>query len=189
MVKRTLVARLGPPLAAALVTSAVVAALALGGQGSTQAQDAGPPPNPTGQAAGQLVLDGKTITVLSFSAGVSNPATIGGGGGGGAGKASFSSLALMKPVDATTPDLNAAVANGKHFPTAVLTAQWGVGSAATSLKYELEDVIVESAQQSGGGDAPVESIALAFGKVKWTFTDANGTVTRGWDIVANAPND
>jgi type VI secretion system secreted protein Hcp len=183
--KRTLVSRFGPPVAAALVTSAIVAALALGGQEATRAKVAGPPA-PTGQAAGQLVIDGKTISVLSFSAGVSNPATIGGGGGGGgAGKASFSSLNIMKPVDATTPVLNAAVASGAHFPTAVMTAQWGVGSSSASLKYELEDVIVESAQQSGGGDAPVESISLAFGKVKWTFTDANGTVTRGWNIVTN----
>jgi type VI protein secretion system component Hcp len=93
----------------------------------------------------------------------------------------------MKPVDATTPVLNAAIASGRHFPTAVFTAQWGAGSSSASLKYELEDVIVESAQQSGGGDAPVESLALAFGKVTWTFTDANGAVTSGWNIVENTP--
>jgi type VI secretion system secreted protein Hcp len=186
MTKPTLAARAGAPIAAALVTSAILAALALGGQANTQAQVSGQPPTPSGQAAGQLVLDGNTITVLSFSAGVSNPASVGSGGGGaGAGKASFSSLNLMKPVDATTPVLNAAVASGRHFPTAVLTAQWGVGASTASLKYELEDVIVESAQQSGGGDAPVESISLAFGKVAWTFTDANGSVTRGWNIVTN----
>ena len=51
--KRLTVRRLAPPVLAGVVTSIVVAAIAVG---------AGPPagaPTPTGQAAGQLVIDGK----------------------------------------------------------------------------------------------------------------------------------
>jgi type VI secretion system Hcp family effector len=179
----TLVARFGL-IAAVLVASAAAAALLLGGPASTKAQAASPGP---GDAAGQLVIDGKTIPVLSFSAGVSNPATIGGGGGGGAGKASFSSFNVLTEVNATTPVLLAAVASGKHFPSAVFTGTWGTGSSTRTLTYELEDVIVESSQQSGSSGGASESLSIAFGKVKWTYTDAAGTVTRGWDIVSNAP--
>jgi hypothetical protein len=46
--------------------------------------------------------------------------------------------------------------------------------------------LVESVQQSGnGGGAPNESLALVFGKTKWTFTDASGTSSGGWDLVTN----
>ena len=49
--------------------------------------------------------------------------------------------------------------------------------------------MIESDQVSGsgGGQAPLESLSIAFGKAKWTFTDANGTVTRGWNIITNTP--
>jgi type VI secretion system secreted protein Hcp len=186
-VKRTLNSRFGLPVAAALVTSAVVAALALG-EGGPGSANAGPPPKATGQLAGQLLIDGKTIPVLAFSAGVSNSGSAVIGGGGGAGKASFSSLNLTTTVDANTPALTAAVASGKHFPTAVFTATWGVGPASSSLTYTLDNVVISSVAHSGAGEAPTQSISIDFAKIKWTFTDANGTTTAGWDLVANSSN-
>jgi len=70
-----------------------------------------------------------------------------------------------------------------------MTATWVVGGSSATLKYELENVLIESDQVSGsgGGQAPLESLSIAFGKAKWTFTDANGTVTRGWNIITNTP--
>jgi type VI secretion system secreted protein Hcp len=180
-------ARFVPALVAGLVTSVAVAAIAVAGGSSSQVAAAGAPPAPTGQAAGQLVIDGKTIPILSYSAGVSNSGTISGGSGGGAGRASFSSLGLIKNVDANSPGLFTAVASGEHFPTAVFTAQWGTGPSSASMTFELEDVLVVSAQQSGGGAAPSESIALDFGKVRWTYTDASGSTSGSWNVAQNAP--
>jgi type VI protein secretion system component Hcp len=37
----------------------------------------------------------------------------------------------------------------------------------------------------GSGEAATDSISLSFSKVKWTYTDAAGGVTSGWDIAAN----
>jgi len=187
-VQRTLISRFGLPVAAALVTSAVVGALALAAGGGPGTANAGPPPKATGQPAGQLVIDGKTIRVLSFSAGVSNSGTVVTGGGGGAGKASFSSLNLITTVDANTPALTAAVASGKHFPTAVFTATWGAGSASSSLTYTLDNVVIRSIAHSGAGKAPTQSISIDFAKIKWTLTDAKGTTTAGWDLVTNSSN-
>jgi len=177
-VKRTL-ARIGLPIAAALVTSTIVAALALGA----------PPNQPPPQAAnaqpiGQLTVGGMTIPVLSYSEGVSNPTTIN-AGGLASGKASFSSLNVMSVAGANMPKIHHAVADGTEFPTAVLTVSWTVGGGSASMKYELEEVGVESAQISGSAGAPSESLSLAFAKVKWTFTDANGSVTRGWNLITN----
>jgi type VI secretion system secreted protein Hcp len=178
--KRLTIRRLAPPVVAALVTSVVVAAIAVGGQ---TAQLAGPvPPTPNGQPAGQLAFNGKTISILSYSLGASNPGSLGtSGGGAGAGKVSISSLSMLKAVDANSPALFTAVASGRHFAEATLTAQWGTAAASATMRYKLEDVLVESIQHSGGGGAPTESLSLFFAKVTWTYTDASGTTSGSWD--------
>jgi type VI secretion system secreted protein Hcp len=180
--------RLALPLAAGVVTSAVVAAFGIAAQSGSQTAAAAQAPAPTGQVAGELRLgNGPAIPILSFSAGASNSGSFAGGGGGGAGKASFSSLSLTKAVDANTPTLYLRVANGTHLNRALFTAQWGAGGSAATMTYDLEDVIVESLQQSGGGTgAPTESLSLAFGKVSWTYADAAGTTTGSWDVVNNS---
>jgi type VI secretion system secreted protein Hcp len=184
---KKLTRRLAAPLAAAVVTSAVVAAIALGGSSGTQAVPAGSPPAPTGQPAGQLVIENRpAIQILSYSFGASNPQTGSIGGGGGAGKVSFSDLNLMKSVDASSVQLLLDCAQGRHLRTATFTAQWGTGSAGAKVVFELEDVNVQSIQQSGsGGTAATESLSLGYAKIRWTFTDANGTSTGGWDIAQN----
>ena len=180
--------RLVLPVLAGLATSAVVAAFGVAGESSTTA--AGPPPAVAGQVIGQLRLDGVgTMTISSFSWGVSNPVTIGSGGGGsGSGKASFSSFSFLKSVDGSSAALFTAAATGKHIAEGVFTAQWGTGGSAVSAKYEFEPVFVESVQQSGaGGSTPTESLSLAYEKVKWTFTDSSGTTSGTWDVVNNSP--
>ena len=178
------VARFVPPVLAALVTSVVVAALALGAQTAPPAS----PPTPSGQPAGQLAINGKTIPILSYSIGASNPGTISTGGGAGAGKVSFSSLNLLKSVDATSAALLQAVATGQHFAVATFTAAWGTAGAGASISYRMEDVLVESVQHSGSGSgAPTESLSLFFGRVAWTYTDASGTTSGSWDLTANTP--
>src|SRR5262245_61987948 len=183
--------RLAAAFAAAVITSAVVAALALGGSFGTQvtraARVAGSP-NPTGQVAGRLVLDGGApIQISSFSWGASNPVAIGSAGGGvGAGKASFSSLSFMKNVDASSAGLILACATGSHFDKATFTATWGTGPTAAQLVLELQLVFVDSVQQSGSGGARSESLSRDYGKIRWTYTDAGGTTKHGWDIPNNA---
>ncbi len=184
--KRFSVRRLAPPVVAALATSVVVAAIAVGGQTTQSAGGPASPPSPSGQAAGQLAIDGKTIPILSYSIGASNPGSLGtGGGGAGAGKVTITSLSMIKAVDANSPALFTAVARGEHFAVATFTAQWGTGPAGATMTYKLEDVIVESVQHSGGGGAPTESLALFFAKVTWTYTDASGTTSGSWDQTTN----
>ena len=133
------------------------------------------------------MINGKTIPILSYSIGASNPVPVVVGGGGGAGKVSFSSLNLMKLPDATSAALFTAVATGQHYPTATFTAQWGTAATAATMSYTLQDVAVESIQQSGGGGTPAESLSLAFSRVTWTYIDSSGTTSGSWDLVANAP--
>jgi len=58
-------------------------------------------------------------------------------------------------------------------------------SGARAFRLELTDVVVESAQQSGAADSLVDSVSLAFRKVKWTYTDGGGSTSEGWDVAAN----
>jgi type VI secretion system secreted protein Hcp len=184
------VRRLALPLLAAVLTSAVVAAMAVGdpGKGKGKGKNQGPP-NPSGQVAGELAINGKTIPILSYSAGASNPGSTAAGGGAGAGKVTFSSLNLIKHVDANSPALFSAVATGQHFAQATFTAQAGNnGASNATMTFKLDTVIVESVQQSGsGGEAPTESLALRFAKVTWTFTDASGTTSGSWNVATNSP--
>ena len=109
------------------------------------------------------MIKGKKIPILSYSIGASNPATIAvAGGGAGAGKATFSSLTMMKGVDAASTALFKALATGEHFKEATLTAHWGSGATAATMTYKLESVVVESIQQSGSSGTPTESLSLAF---------------------------
>ena len=95
---------------------------------------------------------------------------------------------MMKNVDQSSSLLLSTAAAGGHFSKAVFTAQWGTGAAAASAKYEMSQVFVESVQHSGsGGGTPTESVSLAFGAIKWTFSDAGGPTSGSWDVQTNAP--
>lgn len=136
----------------------------------------------------------KWIPILSWSWGVSNPTSpVSGSAGLAAGKAEFSSLNLMKRVDASTVALLKAAAVGDHLPKVTLMILKGdARGMASFLKMDLEDVIVSSVQHSGsaGGDVPSESVSLAFGKIVLQFFPSTpGAVkpTFSWSLKENRP--
>jgi type VI secretion system secreted protein Hcp len=145
---------------------------------------------------GESKRDGfeKTIELLSFSWGASNPKTLGPGEGTGSGKVTISGLSFMKHTDSTSPQLFQNCCNGKHFPKGSVTFLKAGGKAPVDyLKYEFTEVYVESIQWGGGGgeDTPSESVSLAFASVNVTYTPqkTDGTkgtpVVAGWDLKAN----
>jgi type VI secretion system secreted protein Hcp len=129
------------------------------------------------------------IEILSFSWGVSNPATIGAGGGGGSGKASVSSFNVMRVTDKASPLLFQACCTGLHIPKAEARFYKAGGDEAVPyLLYEFEKVFIESVQwsgSSGGDDRPTESLTLAFGKVQVTYTPQTDTGAKGSAVVGS----
>jgi type VI secretion system secreted protein Hcp len=136
----------------------------------------------------------KWIEIYSFSMGASNPTTVGSAAGGmSAGKVSVSSFNIMKKTDASSPTLFSMCCVGDHFDTATVTLNKASGDKTTPLaflKYEFNEVYIESIQwsgSSGGDDTPSESVSLAFGKIKVTYTPqtTKGTpgdpVSTSWD--------
>lgn len=141
----------------------VVAASVVGGALFASVQESA-----MAKAASTIMMEIRDITgpggftVHSMSFGMSNPTTIGSGAGGGAGKASFSSVNIMKSLDQYTPLLQQASAVGK--PVAEATLRFYDDKGTETGRMILRDVFVESIQLSISqslADA-VESTSFAF---------------------------
>jgi type VI secretion system secreted protein Hcp len=153
----------------------------------------GPPAN--GETTDATYKDKKAFEIYSFSFGASNPTTIGSASGGaGAGKVSISSFNIMKKSDSASPALFTNCCKGEHFDKGHVVLRKAGGTALEYLKYDFEEVFVESIQwsgSSGGDDTPTESVSFAFGKVNIEYEpqsakgDETKKVTAVWDLRAN----
>jgi type VI secretion system secreted protein Hcp len=152
-------------------------------------------PNVDGESADTKFS--KAIEILSFSMGISNPATIGSHtGGGSGGKASFSPFSIMKRTDSASPVLMQGCASGQHYDSAVLSLRKAGGAAAlVYLTYTFSEVFIESIQWSGstgGDDVPTESVSFAYGTLQVSYTPQTKTGTAGvavpggWSVITNA---
>jgi type VI secretion system secreted protein Hcp len=108
------------------------------------------------------------IEVLSWSWGLSNSGTLAhGGGGGGEGKASFHDFSFTHHVDKASPVLMKACATGEHIKDATITVRKAGKGQQEYLVITMTDVIVTSVSTSvnAEGEATIEGVTLAFGKV------------------------
>jgi len=118
----------------------------------------------------------KQLEILSFSLGVSNPATIGpGSSGAGSGRASLSSFHFMKATDKASPQLFQHCAAGTHFDKVFVKLNKAGGEeSVTYLEYEFEECMIEAVSWSGttlgGDDRPAEDVNVAYGKVTITYS-------------------
>ena len=104
------------------------------------------------------------IEVLSFSWGVTNPASIS-GGGAGAGKATFHDLSIVHNLDKASPGLLRACATGMHIKDAVITHRKAGKGQQEYLIVKLNDVIITGVTHGGTGQLISENVTLAFAKV------------------------
>jgi type VI secretion system secreted protein Hcp len=134
----------------------------------------------------------KTIEVLAWSWGVNQSGYASGGGGSGSGKASFREFDFVVVISKASPELVLACAQGKHFPSAVLTGVRGGGKSVAFLQYELADVMVTSVHHADDeDDVPVEEFSLNYQKFEITYTTQKASgkpgtpVHAGWDLATN----
>jgi type VI protein secretion system component Hcp len=164
-----------------------------GQQGATGAQgpqgDRGPagpaggPPPKNVRVVGSFTINDpsggtpSTFDVLGFSWGAKNSSSIGSSStGAGAGKVAFSSLELVKKVDANSPALFLDAATGTTLGQATLTITDSGGKTAT-LAFDREAVTsVEQTAPASGGNPALETVKLAVASVKFNvdpdFSDA-----------------
>jgi type VI secretion system secreted protein Hcp len=138
------------------------------------------------------------IEVLSYSHGVSQPASATASSSGGApgGRCHHSDFTIVKSLDKASPKLYEICCTGKPIKEVTLELCRAGGDKLKYLEVKMEEVIVSSVSPGGSGkggdDIPTETISFNYGKVKWTYTQqkradgsGGGNVTGGWDLTAN----
>jgi type VI protein secretion system component Hcp len=145
---------------------------------------AGGPPPENVRVVGSLSISGSgasgaptTFDVLGFSWGEKNSAAIGSAGpGAGAGKVTFSSLTLVKKVDAASPVLFLDAVEGTTLGQATLTITDSGGKTAT-LAFPREVVSsVEQMAPASGGNPALETVKFNVASMNFnvdpSFSDA-----------------
>lgn len=137
------------------------------------------------------------IELLSFSIGVSQPATGSASSGGGrtAERCEHQDFSCVKSVDKATAKLFLACCNGEHIPNVDVEVCRNTGKKQKYLEFKMYDVIVSNVSPGGsskGETLPLESVAFNYGKVEWIYTETDhktgmpkGDVKGGWDLIAN----
>ena len=135
------------------------------------------------------------IDILDYSWGEENSPPMH-GGGGGAGRVNAQSFNFTMKVNKASPKIFLAVADGRHFRSAVLTVRRTDEQRAEFLTWTLSDVVITSYQTAVGTEAnpfPVDRFSLVFSKVEIAYKPqkADGTlgppVRAGWDFQTNRP--
>lgn len=130
----------------------------------------------------------KTIDIMSFSFGASQPMTVQHGGAKQSGRVNLSDVSIMKEMDKTSPLLFEACCSGDYYKSAELTYCKALGKDQQPyIKYEMSKVYVTSVGHSGSSENPTESVTFAFEELKVSYNsdkDGNqeGWVTKGYNI-------
>jgi type VI secretion system secreted protein Hcp len=151
------------------------------------------------------------IDIYSFSFGAAQHGSFAAGGGGGSGKVKFNDFKIQKSLDAASPKLFLACANGQHFDKAVLTCRKAGKDKQEYLIITFKTLLISSYSVSGGGPgspheggldnsaargtqaaaadtAPVEHCTLNFSEVAFSYKTQNpdgtlgGATSGGWNI-------
>jgi type VI secretion system secreted protein Hcp len=158
---------------------------------------------------GESVVKGhrKEIDVLSYEQGIDLTVIHSAGGGSAAGKASLAPVRFRKNVDAASIPMLLACASGKHIAAARFTFRRGA-VGFEFYKVTLEEVLITHvAQRAGTGaqyplsfgaldtgaasDGFLDEVTLDYRRIRWEYKKQSpaggvaGTVTGGWDVLAN----
>jgi len=130
-----------------------------------------------GDIKGESVDEGHKdwINLLSVSNGITRPMAAGAHGSTRhRSSATFGDVNCVKEVDASTPKLQEAVADGTSYPKVLidLTTSSEGGKRLPYLQWELKQARVTSYSVSGATDGstpPIEQISLNFEEIKVTY--------------------
>ena len=140
---------------------------------------------------GKVTAEGfeKWIQIGSLALGVENSVPL---SGGKSGATSVGPLVMTKLLDQTSPLFALAASEGRTFPIAeIVLANVGTDQIEPYYSIILENVIITQNDISTGGDRPIETISLRYGKIKRKFIpfDDRGVsrspVESCWDVLNN----
>ena len=123
------------------------------------------------------------IDILSYSQGESFCA--------GCLKADFSDLSVLMSLNAATISLKKLQVNGTKLTSVDLTYIKNTTTTIEFYKVHMENVTIESIQESGSSEIPTYSVSFFPDKIAWQNTIIKGDGTAGakssygWDVVNN----
>ncbi len=113
-------------------------------------------------------------------------------GAGTVERANHSNFNFTKYMDASTDDLLKHCWSGRHFAKAMVEAFRAEETPVKYLEIEMQDVVVSNVSFSGGGgDIPIENIALSYSYIKYVYTqqaeagEAGGNQPISHDLTTN----
>jgi type VI secretion system Hcp family effector len=148
-----------------------------------------------GDVKGESVDDGHKdwINLLSVSQAITRPMSSGvSGSTRHRASANFGDIICVKEVDASTPKIAEAIADGKHFPKVEihLTTSSGGDKRLPYLTWDLKNVRVTSYSVAGAtdGGVPTESMSLNYEEIKQVYdkldkeNKSSGKVEYTWKV-------
>jgi type VI secretion system secreted protein Hcp len=136
------------------------------------------------------------IEILSFSHGITQPASATKGSAGGAttSRSEHGDYVITKYVDKASVKLAEACSNGKHISKIKIEMCRAGGTQVPYLVVNMEEVIISNIHAAGSADAkdfPTESVSFNYSKIDWTYTQqkrkdgsGGGNVTGKYDVAA-----
>ena len=127
------------------------------------------------------------IEILAWSWGVKNTSNPIAGGGGGSSKPTPLDFIFISRLSIASPPIMLAAATSRHIPFALLSVVHpGSKSATTFMTLRLDDVLVNSYQQSSGDTDgfPVDVVHLGYSRITYTDHPQRADGTLGSPIVS-----
>lgn len=138
------------------------------------------------------------IEVLSYSHGLSQPASGSSSSGGGRSseRCDHQDFSIVKTLDKASPKLALYCCNGAHIPKITVELCRASGDKQKYMQYVLSESIVSGVRpggsSQGGEELPLEEVSFNYGKIEWVYTEtdhktgkAKGDVKANWDLTAN----
>jgi type VI secretion system secreted protein Hcp len=114
-------------------------------------------------------------------------------GGACTGRADFLKLVFKKEIDASTPLLSLACAEGRHIDTVVLDICRAGGDKLSFMQYRFHNCMICLVSTLGNQYQRADLVWIDFGKVHWDYTRQNrsgggptGHIVAGWDLQTNS---
>jgi type VI secretion system secreted protein Hcp len=138
------------------------------------------------------------IELLSFSHGVSQPASgsASTSGGRSAERCDHQDFSVVKTLDKASPKLALFCCNGTHIKKINVELCRAAGDKQKYMEYNLSDVIVSGVRPGGSSKStetlPLEEVSFNYGKIEWVYTETDhstgkpkGNIQTNWDLTAN----
>jgi type VI secretion system secreted protein Hcp len=113
-------------------------------------------------------------------------------GGACTGRADFLNLVLKKEIDASTPLLSLACAEGRHIDNVKLDICRAGGDKLSFMQYRFRNCMIRLVSTLGNTYQNVDLVWIDYGKVHWDYTQQNrsgggpmGHIVAGWDLQTN----